>query len=127
MNIKKIHITAAEAYGSSGTQLRPAQHRPDARQDDAAPTQAPTKETQAQTSRKQSVQAAREVLEPMERFAENVGVDLKFHINTETGEMQAEVRDASGQKVIRKVPADEVLRLAASIKELSHSFFDRSL
>ncbi|MFK4763713.1 flagellar protein FlaG [Desulfobaculum sp. SPO524] len=127
MNIKNIHITAAEAYGSSGTGLRPAQHHPDARQDKATPSPTAREETQAQNARKQSVQAAREVLEPMERFAENVGVDLKFHINTETGEMQAEVRDASGQKVIRKVPADEVLRLAASIKELSHSFFDRSL
>lgn len=126
MQIKDIQHKAAEAYGQSTLRVNEAHKAPRVQQE----TEAKRVEEKSENSQRQNemkLEAARSVLEPVERFAENVGVDLKFHLNAETGQVQAEVRDASGQKVLRKVPADEVVRLAASIKELSHSFFDREL
>ena len=63
----------------------------------------------------------------LETFMGNLGVRLKFHIHEDTGELQAEVLDAGGKKVIRKVPPDEILNLAASLKEISGLFMNRSL
>lgn len=65
--------------------------------------------------------------EPVERFMAKVGVEISFHVHEKTGEMQAEVRDASGEKVLRKVPADELLRLAASIREMGEHFLSKAL
>ena len=64
---------------------------------------------------------------PIERLLKSVGVELKFHIHEDTGEVQAEVRDADGEKILRKIPPDAQLDLAASIKELSTIFLNRSL
>jgi len=65
--------------------------------------------------------------EPVERFMSSVGVEIKFHVHEQSGEVQAEVRDASGEKVLRKVPADELLRLAASIREMGEHFLSKAL
>ena len=67
------------------------------------------------------------IAEPIEKLLKSVGVELKFNIHEDTGEVQAEVRDADGEKVIRKIPPDEQLDLAASIKKLSTVFLNRTL
>ena len=67
------------------------------------------------------------IADPIEKLLRSVGVELKFHIHEDTGEVQAEVRDADGEKIIRKIPPDEQLDLAASIKELSTVFLNRTL
>lgn len=67
------------------------------------------------------------VVQPVERFMERIGVEIKFHVHEETGEMQAEVMDPGGEKVLRKIPSDEILRLAASIKEMSEHFLNKAL
>ncbi|NJB68461.1 putative FlaG/YvyC family protein [Desulfobaculum xiamenense] len=123
MQLTEILAKAAQAY-EQNLRIERTQDRPHG--DEGTTKQLPEHKDDA-TRRIAKVDAARSVLEPVERFAISVGVDLKFHVNADTGEMQAEVRDSSGHKVIRKVPADEVMRLAASIKELSHNFFDREL
>lgn len=66
-------------------------------------------------------------VQPVERFMQSIGVEIKFHLHEETGEMQAEVMDPAGEKVIRKIPSDEILRLAASIKEMSDHFLNKAL
>ncbi len=67
------------------------------------------------------------VVQPVERFMGRIGVEIKFHVHEETGEMQAEVMDPSGEKVLRKIPSDEILRLAASIKEMSDHYLNKAL
>ena len=57
----------------------------------------------------------------------SLGVNLKFHIDEKTDTVQVEVRDPETQKLIRKIPADEMLELAASIEKMVGLFLDRAL
>jgi uncharacterized FlaG/YvyC family protein len=43
--------------------------------------------------------------------------DLKFEVHDESGIVQIQVIDTTDGRVIRKIPADEVLKLVASIRE----------
>jgi flagellar protein FlaG len=72
--------------------------------------------------------------ETLERFAAktqeqfaDLGVALKFNVDDENGAVQVEVRDAQSDKVIRKIPADEVLHLAKSIKEMAGKLLDKPI
>jgi uncharacterized FlaG/YvyC family protein len=42
---------------------------------------------------------------------------LRLRVDGSSGSVQAEIVDAATDKVIRKIPSDEVLRLAAAIKK----------
>jgi flagellar protein FlaG len=107
--------TAARAYGKSQRPQEAALRR-----DDETDTENGTAETESRS-------ALLRLTEPVERFMARVGVEIKFTVHEQTGQVQAEVRDASGEKVLRKVPADEVLRLAQSIREMSERVMDKAL
>ena len=47
-----------------------------------------------------------------------MGVELKFHIHKGTNKIQVDVIDPEKNKVIRKIPPDELLNLAASIEQM---------
>ncbi|MCK9238972.1 flagellar protein FlaG [Desulfocurvus sp.] len=108
--------TVARVYGKN-------QQRPQ----EAAPRREAETDAEASTPESETAAALMRLAEPVERFMSKVGVEIKFLVHEQTGQVQAEVRDASGQKVLRKVPADEMLRLAASIREMSDRFMDRAL
>ena len=48
-------------------------------------------------------------------FVQNVQRDLSFSVDKETGQTVVKVYDAKTKEVIRQIPAEETLRLAASI------------
>jgi flagellar protein FlaG len=56
----------------------------------------------------------------MKRTSELVSMldrDLKFEVHDDSGIVQIQVIDTTDGRVIRKIPADEVLKLVASIRE----------
>ena len=57
----------------------------------------------------------------------SIGVSLKFNIDERTDMVQVEVRDPETDKLIRKIPADEMLDLAASIENMVGLFLDKAL
>jgi flagellar protein FlaG len=57
----------------------------------------------------------------------SLGVNLKFNIDERTDIVQVEVRDPETDKLIRKIPADEMLDLAASIEKMVGLFLDKAL
>lgn len=58
-----------------------------------------------------------QTLEELEsRFAVQ-GVSLKFHVAQENGAVQVEVLDAESNKLVRKIPGDEAIRLAEQLKK----------
>ncbi|WP_461208782.1 flagellar protein FlaG [Desulfocurvus sp. DL9XJH121] len=66
----------------------------------------------------------------VEKMMQSVGVDISFSVDDETRQVQAEVRSEDGKRVIRKVPSDEILRLASSIRSMTDkadSFVERTL
>ncbi|MBN2140974.1 MAG: flagellar protein FlaG [Desulfovibrionaceae bacterium] len=54
------------------------------------------------------------------------GVKLKFNVIEESGDIQVEVRDSEQNKVIRKIPPDDLLKLAATMRAMAGGFVDRS-
>ncbi len=64
--------------------------------------------------------------EALEDSLSSHGLKLKFNIDEKTDVMQVEVLDSKSGKTVRKLPPDDLLRLSASIKELSRGLLDRS-
>ncbi|WP_243546419.1 flagellar protein FlaG [Pseudodesulfovibrio tunisiensis] len=52
-------------------------------------------------------------------------IKLKFNVLEKEDTVQVEVQDEQG-KVIRKIPADEMIKLSQSIKEFVGGFLDRT-
>jgi len=87
-------------------------------------TKAPTPESSPPSvSRK----TAEEVTEAMGAYMASLGVELSFHIDENTDRLQVEVRDPKTDKLIRKIPPDDLLRLAAAIEETVGVLIDRPL
>ena len=61
------------------------------------------------------------------RIMSSLGVNLKFNIDERTDMVQVEVRDPKTDKLIRKIPADEMLDLAASIENMVGLFLNKAL
>ena len=74
-----------------------------------------------------SLQKLQNLTDAVDSYMSSLGVNLKFHIDEKTDTVQVEVRDPQTQKLIRKIPADEMLELAASIEKMVGLFLDRSL
>jgi len=63
----------------------------------------------------------------IEDYINSLGVKLKFHIHKETNRLQVDVVNPETNKIIRKIPPDELLNLAASIEKMVGVFINRSL
>lgn len=61
-----------------------------------------------------------------ERLAGN-GVELKFRLREESGDLQVEVLDPESDKVVRKIPPDELIKLSASLEEQAGGFLNKAL
>jgi flagellar protein FlaG len=62
----------------------------------------------------------------IEDYINSLGIELKFHIHKETNKIQVDVIDPEKNKVIRKIPPDELLNLAASIEQMVGIFMEVS-
>ncbi len=62
----------------------------------------------------------------MEQFLKVMGTELKFRIDERTNLVQVEVFDPQKDKVIQKIPPDDLLKLAASIEDMVGVFVDKA-
>lgn len=74
-----------------------------------------------------SLQKLQNVTEAMDAYMSSMGVSLKFNIDERTDKIQVEIHDPETDKLIRKIPADEMLDLAASIEKMVGLFLDKTL
>jgi flagellar protein FlaG len=74
-----------------------------------------------------SLQKLQNLTDAVDSYMSSLGVNLKFHIDERTDTVQVEVRDPDTHKLIRKIPADEMLDLADSIEKMVGLFLDRAL
>ena len=74
-----------------------------------------------------SLQKLQHLTEAVDSYMASIGVSLKFNIDERTDMVQVEVRDPKTDKLIRKIPADEMLDLAASIENMVGLFLDKAL
>ncbi|PIE73740.1 MAG: hypothetical protein CSA20_01680 [Deltaproteobacteria bacterium] len=62
----------------------------------------------------------------LERFWEAMGVSLQFRVDKKTDIVQVEVIDPASDTIVTKIPADEILRMAASLQESTGILIDRT-
>jgi|GEM_PF-1291077 flagellar protein FlaG len=74
-----------------------------------------------------SAQKLQHLTEAVDSYMSSLGVNLKFNIDERTDTVQVEVRDPETDKLIRKIPGDEMLDLAASIENMVGLFLDKAL
>lgn len=77
-----------------------------------------------QEERQDLREAADSVAKALKDWAVSTDVDLKFNVVEPSGTIQVEVRDAQSGKVIRKIPEDEILRLAEQMRAMSGVMID---
>lgn len=60
-------------------------------------------------------------------YFQNKGVSLHFKVLDDSDQVQVEMVDASSKKVIRKMPQDELVKLADNMKRLAKGVIDRAV
>lgn len=70
----------------------------------------------AASAQKQSVQQLGQAVKELNQFVQNEQRDLKFQINEDTGEMVVRVVDRSSGELIRQIPNEVVIALAAQVR-----------
>lgn len=74
-----------------------------------------------------SLQKLQSLTEAVDSYMSSLGVNLKFSVDERTDIVQVEVRDPETDKLIRKIPGDEMLDLAASIENMVGLFLNKAL
>ena len=74
-----------------------------------------------------TVQQAQELVDRVQQRLSDKGVDLKFRLREETGDLQVEILEKDSEKVVRKIPSDELIHLAESIDEMAGGLLDKAL
>lgn len=60
-------------------------------------------------------------------YFKDKGVSLHFKVLDESDELQVEVVDADSNKVIRKFPQDELVKLSDNLKRMSKGLMDKAV
>lgn len=77
------------------------------------------KEDLLSSMNKKEEQGLDEKVAQLNDFVQNLKRDLHFSVHKETGRTVVAVIDAETDEVIRKIPSDEILRIAESLDNLS--------
>ena len=65
------------------------------------------------------------VSELMNDYIQSLQKNIKIQVNNETGDIMVKVISKEDGKVIREIPSEEMLTLAARMEEISGVFFDQ--
>lgn len=122
MDAQLQEIQRASAYSSSvpgdAKQTNAGNHRAS-----GTAVERPDEQSAASVDR----ETVQKVLEDTQQHLHERGVDLKFRIDQDSGDIQVELVNKENEKIVRKIPADEVLKLSNSLKEMAGAFLNRSV
>ncbi len=76
--------------------------------------------------KKQDKEKISGAIKAIESYLQNNGTQLKFIINDKQ-KMQVEIREEKTQKLIRKIPTDEMLNLAEAIEKMTGIFINNHI
>ncbi len=76
----------------------------------------------AAADKTEAVDAAKKIAEKLESSGSKIKIRL---LDGNSDEVQVEIVDSSSNKVLRKIPQDEILKLSASIKKMSGLALDQ--
>jgi flagellar protein FlaG len=67
------------------------------------------------------------IAETMDSYVQSIQRDLKINVDENTGKIIVKVISRENGKVIREIPPDELLDLAARIEEMTGILFDKKV
>jgi flagellar protein FlaG len=67
------------------------------------------------------------ITELMDNYVRSMQKDIKIQVNNNTGDISVKVISQETGKIIREIPSQEMLELAARIEEVSGIFFDQKV
>jgi flagellar protein FlaG len=112
---KAVQETAAGQRASSATPQRVVEQ----------PGTPPAVDTSRTRSAPLTREAVQQALNEAQQQLSTRGVTLKFNLIDNSKDVQVEVVDSANQKVIRKIPADEAVKLSASIRNMAGVFMNK--
>lgn len=65
------------------------------------------------------------LVDGVEKFLQSMGKDLNFRVDEDSNRIQVEVVDPKSNRIIRKIPADEIMALAASLEKMVGVFLNK--
>lgn len=69
----------------------------------------------------------KKLVDKAQDYFKDKGVNLHFKVLDDSDELQVEVVDADSNKVIRKFPQDELLKLSDNLKRMSKGLMDKAV
>ncbi len=125
-DVRNMDVWGVHEAGAAEESVHPA----GSQERHAAGVPEPSGQTQAQDTTQAPPDTANtvaEVVKKLDTQLKSHDVALKFRIHEDTGQVQVEVLNAENDKVVRKIPADELLKLSASLDELAGKLFNKAL
>jgi len=61
----------------------------------------------------------------LDEALESLGLTLKYRVDESTDRLQVEIIEPDTGKVLRKLPPDDLLKLARSVQEMARGFLDK--
>jgi uncharacterized FlaG/YvyC family protein len=84
-------------------------------------------EKRVEESKKSTDEKIARVTELMDNYVRSIQKDIKIQVNNRTGDISVKVISEETGKVIREIPSQEMLELAARMEEISGVFFDQKV
>jgi flagellar protein FlaG len=75
----------------------------------------------------QSAAATADNIRDAERVVRAMGLGLKYRVHEESRQIQVEIYDPETDKILKKIPADELLDLAATLRKKFSGLFEKDL
>lgn len=66
-----------------------------------------------------------QLVESVEKILQSMGKELNFRVDEDSQKIQVEVIDPKNHRVIKKIPADEILALASSMEKMVGVFLNK--
>jgi len=82
------------------------------------------KDEKQHSKKEMTKEELQDLTKKLNKEMEPLNPDIKFHFNDKVNEMVVNVIDKNTDKVIRKIPSDEALKIMEKMRELVGALFD---
>jgi flagellar protein FlaG len=84
-------------------------------------------EKQSKEVKRATYEKIARITELMDNYVRSIQKDIKIQVNSDTGDILVKVISEETGKVIREIPSQEMLELAARMEEISGVLFDQKV
>ena len=127
MNIQTLDVAASDAALQAAVVERGNAPQKDGQPKGVAPAQEASGQNDTPPGAAPDKQTVEKLIKSAQDYFQNKGVSLHFKVLEDTHQVQVEMVDEQSKKVIRKMPQDELVKLADNMKRLAKGVLDRAV